>query len=255
MFMKCNILKHKGTKLNKIIACYILSLGVTFSYAESQTPDKNYDPDSYSQESENKNYELYTPVKEYLDLANKDYEIRSVIEDNRHIQEEFKSLNLNKVSSTVQIKNITNMDHLVMHTEYPLIVMLPRYTNITNAYCYPPTVKPIYQFNRIDLIPSDELLKTSLVISYIDNNEPKTMSILLSKIKNNTGTLLQREVRYIKSDILDIEEVLTRYYTSYNKYPSNNSMIRIGRNVYTFIEDKINGTLRIDNSKFLMKIN
>ncbi|HIP11103.1 MAG TPA: hypothetical protein EYG73_00155 [Arcobacter sp.] len=236
-------------------AYYIFCLGVTFTYAEPRVANENYDPSSYSQENENKNYELYTPTKEYLDLANKDNAIRSVIEDNRHIQEEFKALNLNKVSSSVKIKNIMNMDHLVMHTEYPLIIMLPLNTNITNAYCYPPTVKPIYQFNRIDLIPSDELLKTSLVVSYIDGNEPKMMTILLSKIKNNTGTLLQREVRYIKRNILGIEDVLTRYYTAYNKYPINNSMIRIGRNVYTFIEDRINGTLRIDNSKFLMKIN
>jgi hypothetical protein len=253
--MKCNILKYKGTIMNIFRAYYIFCLGVTFTYAESRVANENYDPSSYSQENENKNYELYTPTKEYLDLANKDNAIRSVIEDNRHIQEEFKELNLNKVSSSVKIKNIMNMDHLVMHTEYPLIIMLPLHTNITNAYCYPPTVKPIYQFNRIDLIPSDELLKTSLVVSYIDGNEPKTMTILLSKIKNNTGTLLQREVRYIKRDILGIEDVLTRYYTAYNKYPSNNSMIRIGRNVYTFIEDRINGTLRIDDSKFLMKIN
>ena len=255
MLMNSNILKYKGTEMNMFRAYCILFLGVTFSYAESRVANENYDPDSYSQESENKNYELYTPTKEYLDLANKDEAIRSVIEDNRHIQEEFKELNLNKVSTSVKIKNITNMDHLVMHTEYPLIIMLPLHINITNAYCYPPTVKPIYQFNRIDLIPSDELLKTSLVISYIEGSEPKTMTILLSKIKNNTGTLLQREIRYIKRNILGIEDVLTRYYTAYNKYPSNNSIIRIGRNVYTFIEDRINGTLRIDNSKFLMKIN
>ena len=253
--MNSNILKYKGTKMNIFRVYCILFLGVTLSYAESRVANENYDPASYSQESENKNYELYTPTKEYLDLANKDEAIRGVIEDNRHIQEEFKELNLNKVSSSVKIKDIRNMDHVVMHTEYPLIIMLPLHTNITNAYCYPPTVKPIYQFNRIDLIPSDELLKTSLVISYIDGHEPKTMTILLSKIKNNTGTLLQREIRYIKRNILGIEDVLTRYYTAYNKYPSNNSMIRIGGNVYTFIEDRINGTLRIDNKKFLMKIN
>ena len=143
-----------------------------------------------------------------------------------------------------------------MHTQYPLVVMLPKHVNITNAYCYPPTVKPIYQFNRIDLIPSNELLETTLVISYIDEGyEPKTMTIRISKIKNNTGTLLQREVRYVKSDLLDIEEVLTKYYTAYNKYPTDNSMIRIGQHTYTFIEDIVNGTLRIDKTRFLMRAN
>jgi hypothetical protein len=142
-----------------------------------------------------------------------------------------------------------------MHTQYPLVVMLPKHVNITNAYCYPPTVKPIYQFNRVDLIPSDELLKTSLVISYIDENQPKTMTILISKIQNNTGTILEREVQYIKSDILKIEEVLTLYFKAYNKYPTDNSMIRIGRNSYTFIEDRVNGTLRIDDGNYLMKVN
>ncbi len=235
--------------------CCMVSLGVTTLYVKAQNTNENYDPSSYSQERENKNYEQYSPIKEYLDLANQEEIIRDVIEDNRHIEEEMKELNLNRVSNTVQIKNIMNMDHLVMHTQYPLIVMLPKNTNITNAYCYPPTVKPIYQFNRVDLIPSDNLLKTTLVISYIDGNEPKTMSILLSKIRNNTGTILQREVRYIKSDILDIEEVLTYYFNAYNRYPQNNSMIRIGRNVYRFIEDRVNGVLRIDNRKFLMKVN
>jgi hypothetical protein len=233
----------------------MIVLGLTLLSLEAQNNHENYDPDSYSQERENKNYETYKPIQEYLDLSHKEHTIREVIEKNRHIQEEFKELNLNRVSTTVKVKNIMNMDHLVMHTQYPLVVMLPKHVNITNAYCYPPTVKPIYQFNRVDLIPSDELLKTSLVISYIDENQPKTMTILISKIQNNTGTILEREVQYIKSDILKIEEVLTLYFKAYNKYPTDNSMIRIGRNSYTFIEDRVNGTLRIDDGNYLMKVN
>lgn len=217
--------------------------------------EEKYDPSRYSQEEENQNYTRYEQTKEYLEMSNNSFMIRDVIKRDRYIQEEIKSLHLNHVNNEVQIKNLKNMDHLLMHPEYPLVVMLPLGSKVMNAYCFPDTVKPFYQFNRIDLIPSDELLKTTLVISYIDGEEPKTMTILISKIQNNSGTLLQREVRYVKSEILDIEEVLTKYYTANMKYPTDNSIIRIGQHSYVFIEDKINGTLRIGDTKFIMNVN
>ena len=236
----------------KLIALFFIGTLILYS---APPEEEKYDPSRYSQDKENENYITYEPIKEYLEMSNKSFMIRDVIKRDRYIQEEIKELHLNHVNNEVQIKNLKNMDSLVMHSEYPLVVMLPLGSKVMNAYCFPNTVKPFHQFNRIDLIPSDELLKTTLVISYIDGEEPKTMTILISKIQNNTGTLLQREVRYVKSDILDIEEVLTKFYTANMEYPTHNSMIRIGQHSYVFIEDKINGTLRIGNTKFIMNVN
>lgn len=232
-----------------------------FGYGENnvsstyqQTYMDNYEAQQKINEDQQRKYEAQ---KNYLDLTGKGWKIRSTLNDDRNIQEELNQLTLLKSKSKPLIKPMVDMDSLNIHSMFPLVLLLPNGVNITNAYCFPATARPNFQFNRIDVLPSAELLTTTLMITYIQNNEIKTMNILLTKIKNVKNNLLYREIRYVEDNYLTPEEVLTRYYDAHGKYPKANSMIQIGRNNYQFIKDNINGSITIDgvNGRFLMRIN
>jgi len=166
------------------------------------------------------------------------------------------------VSNHPKVKRMLNQDSIYMHKGFPLIILLPDNTKIVSR----PYIHPINQaviknaqFNRIDILPNGNFFKATLVITYFDlkQKQPKIFLINLNLIDDSKKSILYNIVKYEREEILSYENVIEKYLTKFNKYPDNNSMIKIGLNTYKFVVDNINGNITIDGvkNKFIMLIN
>ena len=166
------------------------------------------------------------------------------------------------ISNHPKVKRMLNQDAIYMHKGFPLIVLLPDDIKIAGVPYIHPTNQAVIknaQFNRIDILPTGNFFKATLVITYIDTKEkqPKLFLINLNLIDNSKKSVLYNIVKYEREETLSYEDVIEKYLAKFSKYPDNNSMIKIGLNTYKFVVDNINGNISIDGvkNKFIMLIN
>lgn len=264
--------------LPTIIAGLLIS---SFSYAEYQVPQD----ETSAQKQDGVIYPQYTPssdttipsqdpsinntnsigeeevdetiikAKDYLKFYKKRKNIPKIINQDRVIKEYFLELPNLKVANFNKKFKMRDINQINMHPNYPQTIILPTSATVTNVYTYPPTVQPNAQFNRIDIVPSNDLLKTTMIVTYLEGNSIKNTTFLISKVSNNRHSLIYPIITYAYPTLLDSQRIVSIYYDSYGKMPRNKSTINIGGNIYTFVKDNINGYVKIGNDNYIVRAN
>ncbi|MCK9476229.1 MAG: hypothetical protein M0R46_09930 [Candidatus Muirbacterium halophilum] len=261
-------------KINLLL--FLSSLGL---YAEYQIPQENQLPQeqqqaypqysgntvgSPSQDPQNSNVvvmqenvevdEEYLLAEDYLKFYNNRKKINSVINKDREIQETFNEIKNLKIANFTKQLKMNDINEILMHPSYPQTILLPKSATITNAYAYPPTVQPNFQYNRIDVIPNNALLRSNLVVTYLEGDQIKSSTFLITKTPNNRHSIIYPIIAYSYPAILNTNDVIQRYYEAYKKMPTHRSMININNTIYTFFKDNINGNIKIGETNFIMKV-
>ena len=193
-------------------------------------------------------------TKNYLDLADKRGEIRKVIANDRKIKSTLKEMDNLIISHYPQNKKMSDIDSIIMSTNLPQVLILPNSATITDSYAFPNTLQVIHQLNRVDIIPSAGLDKSTVVITYVEGNSIKTFTILVNKAINNKKSFIYPTIAYAYENVLDVQTVLKRFHDLHHHYPRNGSMIRIDGTAYIFYKDRINGYINFGKGLYRLEI-
>lgn len=193
-------------------------------------------------------------TKSYLDLAKKRGRIQKVITDDRRIKETLKEMDNLVISHYSQKKKMSDIDSIIMSPNIPQVLMLPNSATITSSYAFPNTLKVTHQLNRVDIVPSSGFDKSTVVVTYVEGNNIKTFTLLVTKAKNNKKSFIYPTIVYAYENVLDVQTLLKRFYDLHHHYPRNGSMIRIDGTEYIFYKDRINGYIDFGKGLYRLEI-
>jgi hypothetical protein len=197
--------------------------------------------------------------KQFLDYYNQKDKIQSVKKKTEDIEREFLELNRLSISNQTKMLYFADITFLEVHPLVPISIEFPQDIVISHVSVMPETLQPKYQFNLIDITPTSALLKSTVTLKYVHVNDPlqnvKTLKLVIDKYKQDKNKDKELYSMYkveYKTEI-DPIKLLELYIKKYSKNPQNKSSIKIDGVVYQFIEDGINGTLLIENKRYVIK--
>lgn len=163
-----------------------------------------------------------------------------------------------KNSDSVKTRPLRDIDTIYLHKSKTLTLIFPKNVRIYEAYTFPKgQVETKDSFNSIDIIPTENLVSTTLSISYSLNNarEIKKMKINIHnyihfKSKNNYHYSIIKYITPPKDAVKNSQDILNAYFKLYKNFPTKSTKFTIGIHTYYFMEDEINGKLRINNKRF-----
>jgi hypothetical protein len=238
--------------LKKLIFIFVLL--VSNLLAENENRTFIYDKQSFQ-----------TPVdleikREYLKLYDKKQKIRNIKKRDVSIQKEFQEFNHLAISNTPKKLPFTPISFIEVHPHLPTSISFPENVLITFVDVQPRTVVPQFDFNLLDIKPTDNLLRTVLTLKYYLSSDPDkkvhTLKIHVNRYTQNYSNdkNLYTMFEYIKTEDISEIEILKSYLKlKKGELPKDGSSINIDNVEYRFVEDQVNGTIRIGNKKYLIQ--
>lgn len=235
--------------MKKIVITLSITISMMTMIANAQRNDLQYQEPQQNNDLEFNRF--------YLNLYNRLDDIKTNIHKDRKIKKEFEELNDISIANKPKTKLIRAIDFIAVHHNIPLTILLPVDANVTYVSTYPKTVSVSFDKNNIDVIPTRNFLKSTLIIKYKIDGQMKAMSIILDRYEQSDDKLqtIFPIVEYVDIKPLDDIDVIKKYVKLKGKYPKNNDSIVIGKVVYRFVEDKVNGKIRLKGHKFRIETN
>lgn len=191
---------------------------------------------------------------DYLHLYEKRDKIEKVIYKDRRIMDAFNEQDNLIVSMYKQNKNMRDMDSITMTSSTPQILLLPDSVTITNAYAFPNTINITFQHNRLDLIASAGLTKSTVVVTYLEGNNIKVFTLNVKKPLNIKKSFIYPLIAYKYNETLSPMEVIERYNEVYRRDPKHGSLIKINGTTYIFYKDRVNGYINFGRGLYRMEV-
>lgn len=197
--------------------------------------------------------------KAFLDLFDNLDAIQTVREKQFLIDKEIINLNSLEIQKDYNSVKLQNIIFIKIHQHIPHTILLPNDFEVQSILTTPNDNSVLVTIdsqgkNVIDIVATPQLYKTNLRVTY-KNSQSQTfiMNIFAERYeKNELDNKIFLGTKIYKSNDIKDSEVLSTFFDKNGRLPKNNEDIRIGNTNHIFVEDAKNGSILINNSKYMI---